>query len=175
MAINVWPQQSIWLKPREQPALARTPTSTAPFDNFRPAPHTSSWFRCATDTQRWLSERAKIAAKYPPVSDEIPAPGEWSAVPWEPTTTQSLIEAHTQSRGIYTVLACLDDNLGVLRDINHEQEQVETRHEKWQADNNLRLSCATPGLSNMQSTYAARMTAHCGNCSTAGAQHLRGG
>ena len=94
-----------------------------------------------TDTQRWLSERAKIAAKYPPVSDEIPAPGEWSAVPWKPTTTQSLIEiAHTQSRGLYTVLACLDDDLGVLRDINHEQEQVETRHEKWQADNNLRLS-----------------------------------
>ncbi|MES2870046.1 MAG: hypothetical protein V4749_10790, partial [Pseudomonadota bacterium] len=36
--------------------------------------------------------------------------------------------------------ACLDDDLGVLRDINHEQELVESRHEQWQADNNLRLS-----------------------------------
>lgn len=103
-----------------------------------PTPDT---IKAYTDTQRWLSERAKIAAKYPPVPAEIPAPGEWSAVPWAPTTTQSLIEiAHTQSRGLYTVLACLDDDLGVLRDINHEQEQVESRHEKWQADNNLRLS-----------------------------------
>ncbi|MEB0206493.1 hypothetical protein QN356_13565 [Pseudomonas sp. CCC3.1] len=103
-----------------------------------PTPDT---IKAYTDTQRWLSERAKIAAKYPPVPAEIPAPGEWSAVPWAPTTAQSLMEiAHTQSRGLYTVLACLDDDLGVLRDINHEQEQVESRHEKWQADNNLRLS-----------------------------------
>ena len=94
-----------------------------------------------TNTQRWLSERAKVAAQYPHVPADIPAPGEWSAVSWEPTTTQSLMEiAHTQSRGLYTVLACLDDDLGVLRDINHEQEQVESRHEQWQADNNLRLS-----------------------------------
>ena len=94
-----------------------------------------------TNTQRWLSERAKVAAQYSHVPADIPAPGEWSAVSWEPTTTQSLMEiAHTQSRGLYTVLACLDDDLGVLRDINHEQEQVESRHEQWQADNNLRLS-----------------------------------
>lgn len=94
-----------------------------------------------TNTQRWLSERAKVAAQYPHVPADIPAPGEWSAVSWEPTTTQSLMEiAHTQSRGLYTVLACLDDDLGVLRDINHEQELIESRHEQWQADNNLRLS-----------------------------------
>jgi len=37
-------------------------------------------------------------------------------------------------------LVCLDDDLGVLRDINHEQELIESRHEQWQADNNLRLS-----------------------------------
>ena len=94
-----------------------------------------------THTQRWLNERAKVAAQYPAVPAEIPAPGEWSAVPWEPTTAQSLMEiAHTQSGGLYSVLACLDDDLGVLRDINHEQELIESRHEKWQADNNLRLS-----------------------------------
>ena len=54
-----------------------------------PTPDT---IKAYTDTQRWLSERAKIAAKYPPVPAEIPAPGEWSAVPWAPTTAQSLME-----------------------------------------------------------------------------------
>ncbi|MFP3516206.1 toxin VasX [Pseudomonas sp. SIMBA_077] len=94
-----------------------------------------------TNAQRWLSERFNAAARYPAVPAEVPAPGEWSAVPWEPTTAQSLMEiAHTQSGGLYSVLACLDDDLGVLRDINHEQELIESRHEKWQADNNLRLS-----------------------------------
>jgi hypothetical protein len=41
---------------------------------------------------------------------------------------------------LFPVFACLDDDLGVLRDINHEQELVEARHEQWVGDNNLRLS-----------------------------------
>ena len=94
-----------------------------------------------TDAMHWLRAREKIAAHYPPVPDNTPPPGEWSAEAWAPTRTQTLMDAaHTASRGLYTVLACLDDDLGVLRDINHEQELVETRHEQWQADNNLRLS-----------------------------------
>ena len=94
-----------------------------------------------TDAMHWLREREKIAAHYPPVPDNTPPPGEWSAEAWAPTRTQTLMDAaHAASRGLYSVLACLDDDLGVLRDINHEQELVETRHEQWQADNNLRLS-----------------------------------
>ena len=94
-----------------------------------------------TEAMHWLNERENIAAHYPQVPASTPPPGDWSAETWAPTRTQNLIEtAHTASRGLYTVLACLDDDLGVLRDINHEQEQVETRHEQWQADNNLRLS-----------------------------------
>ena len=94
-----------------------------------------------TEAMHWLRERENIAAHYPQVPASTPPPGDWSAETWAPTRTQNLIEtAHTASRGLYTVLACLDDDLGVLRDINHEQEQVETRHEQWQADNNLRLS-----------------------------------
>ena len=123
---------------RNQPALHKQAEQLGKEAINDPTPSTIKDY---TDTQRWLSERAKVAAQYPPVPDDIPAPGEWSAVPWAPTTTQSLMEtAHTQSRGLYTVLACLDDDLGVLRDINHEQELVESRHEQWQADNNLRLS-----------------------------------
>jgi len=94
-----------------------------------------------TDAMRWLGEREKVAAHYPPVPAEVPPPGAWSAVPWAPGLTQQIIESgHTQARGLYSVLACLDDDLGVLRDINHEQELLESRHEQWQADNKLRLS-----------------------------------
>ena len=123
---------------RNQPTLQKRADELGNEVIKDPTPNT---IKAYTDTQHWLSERAKVAAQYPPVPDDVPAPGEWSAVSWAPTTTQSLMEtAHSQSRGLYTVLVCLDDDLGVLRDINHEQELIESRHEKWQADNNLRLS-----------------------------------
>ncbi|MFK7606240.1 MULTISPECIES: toxin VasX [unclassified Pseudomonas] len=94
-----------------------------------------------TDAMRWVEERAQLAAHYPPLSEEVAPPGEWSAQAWAPTASKSLVEtALSESNGLYSVLACLDDDLGVLRDINHEQEWVESRHEQWQADNNLRLS-----------------------------------
>ncbi|MGO1270528.1 MAG: toxin VasX [Pseudomonas helleri] len=94
-----------------------------------------------TDAMHWLHEREKVSAGYPAVSDDVTPPGEWSAEQWATTRTQDLMErAHVQSSGLFTVLACLDDDLGVLRDINHEQELIESRHEQWQADNNLRLS-----------------------------------
>ncbi|RML38748.1 hypothetical protein APX70_05959, partial [Pseudomonas syringae pv. maculicola] len=44
-----------------------------------------------------------------------------------------------QAQGLWSVFACLDDDLGVLRDINHEQEQVEIAHARWQEDHNLHL------------------------------------
>ncbi|WP_256671051.1 hypothetical protein, partial [Pseudomonas sp. FSL R10-0765] len=94
-----------------------------------------------TDAMHWLHEREKASAGYPAVSDDVTPPGEWSAEQWTAIRTQDLMEqAHVQARGLFTVLACLDDDLGILRDINHEQELIESRHEQWQADNNLRLS-----------------------------------
>lgn len=94
-----------------------------------------------TDALRWVNEREQVAANHPPFSEDATPPGEWSAQTWAPTASQTLMEtAHEQSSGLYSVLACLDDDLGVLRDINHEQELVESRHEQWQADNSLRLS-----------------------------------
>ena len=94
-----------------------------------------------TDALRWVNEREQVAANHPPFSEDATPPGEWSAQTWAPTASKTLMEtAHEQSSGLYSVLACLDDDLGVLRDINHEQELVESRHEQWQTDNNLRLS-----------------------------------
>ncbi|MGO2284580.1 toxin VasX [Pseudomonas lundensis] len=93
------------------------------------------------DAQRWNSERIRVAASHPEMTAEHTVPGEWSAVQWAPFTVQQVLEgAHQQAQGLYAVLACLDDDLGVLRDINHEQEQVESRHEQWQQDHQLRLS-----------------------------------
>lgn len=93
------------------------------------------------DAKRWNTERCAVVARNPGIKADSPPAGEWSAEPWAPFRTTEVLElAHNQAQGLYTVFACLDDDLGVLRDINHEQELVESRHEQWQADNNLRLS-----------------------------------
>ena len=71
-----------------------------------------------TDAMRWVAERAQLAAHYPSLSEDVAPPGEWSAQTWAPTASKTLMEiAHEQSSGLHSVLACLDDDLGVLRDI----------------------------------------------------------
>ncbi|WP_236054344.1 toxin VasX [Pseudomonas arcuscaelestis] len=102
------------------------------------APTTDNIKAYTTVMQR-LRDRDNVIAQHPEASDE-PA-GEWSAKRWEAQGTQDWLEnTKAQANGLFPVFACLDDDLGVLRDINHEQEWVETRHEQWMADNNLRLS-----------------------------------
>lgn len=92
-----------------------------------------------TDAMHQARERERIIAAHPEASDQ--APGQWSAERWDGQATQEWLEqAKAQANGLFAVFACLDDDLGVLRDINHEQEQVETGHEQWTADNSLRLS-----------------------------------
>ena len=92
-----------------------------------------------TEAMHRSRERERVIAQHPDASDE-PA-GEWSAERWEGQSTQDwLSTAKAQANGLFPVFACLDDDLGVLRDINHEQEWVEARHEQWIGDNNLRLS-----------------------------------
>ena len=92
-----------------------------------------------TEAMHRAREREKVIAQHPDASDE--PPGEWSAERWEGQSTQDWLEtAKAQAKGLFPVFACLDDDLGVLRDINHEQEWVEARHEQWIGDNNLRLS-----------------------------------
>ncbi|WP_256214648.1 hypothetical protein [Pseudomonas sp. H1h] len=92
-----------------------------------------------TDAMHRNRERHKVLAQYPDASDE--PPGEWSAEPWDGQGTRDWLEsAKAQTEGLFAVFACLDDDLGVLRDINHEQEWLEAGHEKWLGENNLRLS-----------------------------------
>ncbi|WP_407729822.1 toxin VasX [Pseudomonas helleri] len=123
---------------RHQPALRASADQLGKKVMADPSPDN---IKAYTDAMHWLHEREKVSAGYPAVSDDVTPPGEWSAEQWTATRTQDLMErAHVQARGLFTVLACLDDDLGVLRDINHEQELIESRHEQWQADNNLRLS-----------------------------------
>lgn len=123
---------------RHQPALRENADELGKKVMADPTPDN---IKAYTDAMHWLHEREKVSAGYPAVSDDVTPPGEWSAEQWATTRTQDLMErAHVQARGLFTVLACLDDDLGVLRDINHEQELIESRHEQWQADNNLRLS-----------------------------------
>jgi hypothetical protein len=87
-----------------------------------------------------LREREDAAGAQPP-GEPVEEPGTWSATPWEVAPTQAWLDkAKSQSAPLYAVFAALDDDLGVLRDINHEQESVEVRHEQWVGDNNLRLS-----------------------------------
>ncbi|WP_256735466.1 toxin VasX [Pseudomonas sp. dw_612] len=92
-----------------------------------------------TDAMHRAREREKVLAQHPEASDQ--APGEWSAEAWDGQGTQDWLDnAKAQADGLFAVFACLDDDLGVLRDINHEQEWIEASHEKWLGDNHLRLS-----------------------------------
>ncbi|MFW9084683.1 hypothetical protein ACOI7N_09000, partial [Pseudomonas sp. P2758] len=87
-----------------------------------------------------LHEREQAAAAQPP-GEPVVEPGSWSASPWELAPTQAWLDkAKSESPPLYAVFAALDDDLGVLRDINFEQESVEAGHEQWVGDNNLRLS-----------------------------------
>lgn len=92
-----------------------------------------------TDAMHRAREREMVLAEHPEASDQ--PPGEWSAEPWDGQGTQNWLDnAKEQAEYLFAVFACLDDDLGVLRDINHEQEWIEASHETWLGDNHLRLS-----------------------------------
>lgn len=109
-------------------------------DQMIAAPTPAS-IKAYTDAMYHNQERAKAAEQYAEVSADTPPTGEWSAERWDALQVKDwLATIHAQAKALYRVFACLDDELGVLRDINHEQEQVQTRHEQWTQDNTLRLS-----------------------------------
>ena len=100
---------------------------------------TQANIKAYTDAMHRARARENVIAQHPEVNDQ--PPGEWSAEPWDGQGTQDWLDsAKAQAKGLFSVFACLDDDLGVLRDINHEQEWVEARHETWLGDNNVRLS-----------------------------------
>lgn len=99
----------------------------------------------AAAANAWLqlkAQRDKSAAaadRHPDASEK--KPGKWSAVNWDAMDCEAWLDlARRQAGELHAVFAALDDSLGVLRDINHEQEQLEADHENWIADNNLRQS-----------------------------------
>lgn len=82
----------------------------------------------------WLHERERAAARQPEAAEH--APGEWSAEPWDvPATETWLSSARSQAGELHGVFASLDDDLGVLRDLNHEQGMVNLREEAWDHQN----------------------------------------
>ncbi|MEX6502845.1 toxin VasX [Pseudomonas zhanjiangensis] len=88
---------------------------------------------------KWLREREDAHGRHPNAGEH--PPGEWSAQPWDVAATDTwLNQARSQAGLLHGVFASLDDDLGVLRDLNFEQEQLEARHTDWVADNNLRQS-----------------------------------
>jgi len=85
-------------------------------------------------TRTWQHEREQAAARQPDVAEH--APGEWSAQPWDvPATDTWLSKARSQAGALHGVFASLDDDLGVLRDLNREQGMVNLREEAWDHQN----------------------------------------
>ncbi|MDH1623676.1 hypothetical protein N5F07_21215 [Pseudomonas chengduensis] len=94
-----------------------------------------------THSATWLREAEQAAAHNPEAADF--APGDWSAVQWNiPKADAWLTQARSQAGALWGVFAALDDDLGVLRDLNHEQELTEARHEAWLGENAHRTAIA---------------------------------
>ena len=82
------------------------------------------------NARTWLSEREQAAGRHPQAAEQ--PPGEWSVVAWDvPATDTWLGKARAQAAELHSVFASLDDDLGVLRDLNHEQGMVNQREEDW--------------------------------------------
>jgi len=95
---------------RHQPALRASADQLGKKVMAAPTPDN---IKAYTDAMHWLHEREKVSAGYPAVSDDVTPPGEWSAEQWATTRTQDLMEqAHVQSSGLFTVLGCIDAELG---------------------------------------------------------------
>lgn len=103
-----------------------------------PTPET---IQAYTDAMYWVGERDYVISKHADAARDRPAPGYWSAHRWHALRTRRwLQEAQQEAQGLWAVLACLDDDLGVLRDIDHEQDHLEISHQQWIGENQIRLT-----------------------------------
>ncbi|MCQ9426526.1 hypothetical protein NRB16_23675 [Pseudomonas sp. LJDD11] len=94
-----------------------------------------------TDAMYWVGERDRIASKHADAPQGRPAPGQWSAAAWQPLHTRKWLDsARQEAAECWAVFACLDDDLGVLRDIDRDQSQFEDAHQQWVSDNQIRLT-----------------------------------
>lgn len=82
----------------------------------------------------WTGERAQAAHQYPEYRDR--PPGDWSAEAWSVTAAEAwLSKARTQAAELHTVFAALDDDPGMLRDLNYAQAKASEREEAWDQQN----------------------------------------
>lgn len=96
-------------------------------------PHPET-IKAYVNANTWLREREDAHGRHPNAG-EYP-PGEWSAQPWDvPATDTWLSQARSQAGLLHGVFASLDDDLGVLRDLNFEQSKVNQREETWDQQN----------------------------------------
>ena len=94
----------------------------------------------AAAADAWLQlksqqDKCSAAAERHPDAAEH-KPGEWSTVAWDAFACEAwLALARSQAGALHAVLACLDDDLGALRDLNNEQGLINIRHEQWNQQN----------------------------------------
>ncbi|PWB29024.1 hypothetical protein DCO48_22455, partial [Pseudomonas sp. SDI] len=90
--------------------------------------------------KRQYRERRAASQARPELDADSAMPGAWSAERWDAIGVKNWLEqVRLDAESLYPVFACLDDEFGVLRDINHEQAQVQAAHEQWLQDHGLRL------------------------------------
>jgi hypothetical protein len=76
----------------------------------------------------------QAAHKYPEHRD-CP-PGDWSVEPWNVLQTEAWLgQAKSQAAELYTVFAALEDDPGMLRDLNRAQAKASEREEEWDQQN----------------------------------------
>jgi hypothetical protein len=89
-----------------------------------------AWLRLKAE-----QEKCSAAAERHPDAAEH-KPGEWSTVAWDAFACEAWLDlARSQAGALHAVLACLDDDLGALRDLNNEQGLINIRHEQWNQQN----------------------------------------
>ncbi|GAB7532484.1 hypothetical protein PS3A_48990 [Pseudomonas sp. 3A(2025)] len=103
-----------------------------------PTPET---LQAYTDALYWVGERDYVMSKHAGAAKDRPPPGDWSAHDWHALRTRGWLQsAKQEAQGLWAVFACLDDDLGVLRDIDHEQDHLEISHQQWIGENQIRLT-----------------------------------
>lgn len=85
-------------------------------------------------TTLWLDDHQRAAGKYPEKSTR--RPGYWSSEPWHVQSTESWLgQARQQAGSMHAVMVAVEDILGMLRDLNHEQLRTSELEEEWDAVN----------------------------------------
>lgn len=81
-------------------------------------------------TTLWLQEHQRVSAN---IKEDLPhRPGHWSSEPWNTQSTDAWFgQARQQAGNLHAVLVAVDDILGMLRDLNHEQARTTEFEEEW--------------------------------------------